>query len=91
MQRDFRRRRTRFGRWIAAFGVPRLRVSLQARGEPITTSAPYNWLAGRHAPRPRTAMLLVQLSRGRITLDDIHAHVVRAGQIRDRSAVVENN
>lgn len=62
---------TRFGRFTARFGVTRLAAELTQHGAPVTPSAVYKWIAGRHAPRPEVMESIASLSRGRVSLQDI--------------------
>jgi len=65
---------TEFGRWVSDFGVPRI-VAALARDPDlrVTNQAVYEWLRG-HAPRPARAIALVEMSRGRLTLEAIYQH-----------------
>jgi hypothetical protein len=75
---------TKFGRWVSDFGVPRI-VAVLARDPDlrVTNQAVYEWLQG-HAPRPPRAVALVEMSRGRLTLDAIYEH---GRQIRSRESM----
>jgi hypothetical protein len=76
--------KTEFGRWVGDFGVPRI-VAALARDPDlrVTNQAVYEWLQG-HAPRPNRAIALVEMSRGRLTLDAIYEH---GRQIRSRESM----
>jgi hypothetical protein len=74
MRRDQRRWRTRFGSWVGRVGVPVLTEKLRSAGQPVTSKAVYNWLAGDHAPRPACADAIVAISRGRVGLADVYRH-----------------
>lgn len=80
MRREPRRWRTSFGRFVRSTGVDSLAEKLSTAGQPVTRKAIYNWLAGDHAPRPHCAAAIVQISRGRIVLEDVYRHrqVVRS-------------
>jgi len=65
---------TEFGRWVNDFGVPRIVRALAHDPDlRITNQAVYEWLQG-HAPRPARAVALVEMSRGRLTLEAIYQH-----------------
>lgn len=65
---------TEFGRWVADFGVPRIVAGLAHDPDlRVTNQAVYEWLQG-HAPSPARAMALVEMSRGRLTLEAIYQH-----------------
>ncbi len=65
---------TDFGRWVGDTGVTHI-VAALARDPDlrITNQAVYEWLQG-HAPRPTRAMALVEMSRGKLTLEAIYRH-----------------
>lgn len=65
---------TKFGRWIDQYGVDRLASGLHSMGEPITRTAIYLWIAGDTTPRPSTALKLIALSQGALTLQQIYDH-----------------
>jgi hypothetical protein len=71
-----RRWSTRFGRWVSTFGVRRLTRALEQGGQPVTTYAVHQWLAGRTFPRPDRIDAIVTLSDGKLTQQDIHQHRV---------------
>ena len=65
---------TDFGRWVGDFGVPQIVKALAHDPDlRVTNQAVYEWLQG-HPPRPARAMALVELSRGRLTLEVIYRH-----------------
>ena len=73
-KRDPERWQTDFGRWVAEFGVPRIVAGLAHDPDlRVTNQAVYEWLQG-HAPHPARAMALVEMSRGRLTLEAIYQH-----------------
>lgn len=74
MKRDPYRRRSQLGSWMTRYGVRRLTKTMIAAGEPVTEMAVYNWLAGRHVPRTSSAIAIVSISRGRVSLEDIFRH-----------------
>ena len=74
MIRDPVRRRTSFGRWVSDYRVSRLLKTLDARGMPLTSHTVYDWIAGRHAPRPTYAAAIVEISGGRLSFADIYRH-----------------
>ena len=51
MQREPRRWRTSFGRWVRAYGAARIASGMQRTGHPVTHWAVYHWMAGSHSPR----------------------------------------
>jgi hypothetical protein len=74
---------TEFGQWVSDFGVPRIVAALGRDPDlRVTNQAVYEWLQG-HAPRPTRAMALVEMSRGRLTLDAIYDH---GRQVRSRES-----
>jgi hypothetical protein len=81
---------TEFGRWVRDFGVSRIVASLARDPDlRVTNQAVYEWLQG-HAPRPARAVALVEMSKGRLTLDAIYGHCLqvkarRANHGEDRS------
>jgi len=80
--------RTKFGRWVAEYGVREIVDGLSDDADlRVTKHAVYEWLRG-HAPRPARAAALVRLSGGRISLEDIYRHVrlVRRREAAERSA-----
>lgn len=74
MRREPRRWRTRFGSWVRGYGVHRLAQGLRDAGQPVTETAIYNWLGGRHVPRADSAIAIVSLSRGRVQVADVLRH-----------------
>ncbi len=74
--------RTPLGSFIGEYGVDRLTADLAAAGQPVTRTAVYNWIGGRHAPRPDCAVQITRLSEGRVSLADIYLQrdVVKAGE-----------
>lgn len=65
---------TGFGRWVGRVGVGYIVSALDP--DPalrVTSGAVYQWLRG-HVPRPECAARLVELSRGELSLETIHAH-----------------
>lgn len=66
--------RTPFGRFVKSRSVERLARDLSQRGMPMTTHTIYDWVAGRHAPRPVCAAAIVELAGGRISFEDIYRH-----------------
>ncbi|HXC25271.1 MAG TPA: hypothetical protein VNU46_05095 [Gemmatimonadaceae bacterium] len=47
--------------------------TMRAQGISVTTSAVFAWVAGRAQPLPRKAKLLLVLSEGHLTWDDVYA------------------
>lgn len=84
MQREPRRWRTSFGRWVRAYGAARIASGMQRTGHPVTHWAVYHWMAGSHSPRAEHIAALVRLSRGTISVGDVYRHqeVVRRSLIR---------
>jgi len=75
-RRALPRWRTRFGRFVAEVGVPEIHKALRNHPDPevrVTKGAIYEWLQG-HRPSPDRARALVELSRGRLSLDAIYSH-----------------
>jgi hypothetical protein len=72
--RDPSRWQTAFGQWASEYGVSRIVSDLSRDPDlRITNQTVYEWLQG-HAPRPPRALALVELSRGRLTLEAIDGH-----------------
>ena len=84
MQRDSRRWKTRFGRWIGHVGVREVVRRLNVRGQLVTEKAVYHWLAGRHVPRDECATAIVRSSRGQVSRDDISLH--RSALVSEKSS-----
>ena len=86
---------TDFGRWVGQFGVGRIVEEFDRRAAKrdengathpelrVARQAVQHWIAGRHCPRPEHARLLVELSQGRLTLEQVYAHI---GQVRRSQA-----
>jgi hypothetical protein len=65
---------TRFGVWVATFGVAALVEALAREGDMVSVQAVYHWLRGGASPRFARAMLIVQVSSGGVSFEDIVAH-----------------
>ena len=66
---------TPFGRWVHDTGVSRIVAALGRDPDlSVTNHAVYDWVAGRHPPKPAHAMALVRMSHGRLTLEEIYQH-----------------
>jgi DNA-binding XRE family transcriptional regulator len=74
MRRDLRYWKTPFARWVSRFTVNRLTRELSSRGCPATRQTVYHWLAGRHVPRPQTAIAIASLSQGAVRVGQIYQH-----------------
>lgn len=74
MRRIEPRWRTRFGRWLAGYTVPRLAKDLSRRNLPTTTNAVYQWVRGATLPDVRRALALEQLSAGSVGLRELCSH-----------------
>ena len=78
MERQTRYWNTRFGRWVSSIGVETLTARLARRGYPLTRKAIYHWISGRRQPRFDHAVALIQLSQGKLTMQDVqrpsHSH-----------------
>jgi len=66
--------RTPFGRFVQQRTVRRLARDLSQLGVPMTSHTVYDWISGRHAPRPACAAAIVQVSGGKLTFSDIYRH-----------------
>lgn len=66
--------KTRLGRWIADYGAPRLAGALSRAEHPTTTKAVHEWLAGRSSPTLERAVEISRISRGKVSVEDIHRH-----------------
>jgi len=75
--------RTKFGRWVADVGpsviVDALRPDPDLR---VTVGCVYGWVRGT-APRPERARALVELSRGRLTLEDVYRHAAHMREVHE--------
>jgi len=71
MRRRAGRWATPFGTWVAQLGVTTLVRQLHANGQPITNKAVYSWISGVGRPRMDTAMKLLGLSGGALTMEHI--------------------
>ena len=69
--------KTRFGAWVHHYGATRLAQDLGLSCGPHGPVAVYQWLGGSRTPRPAYAQRMVQLSRGKVGLDDIYAQRAR--------------
>ena len=77
-----RRWKSKFARFIHAYGVESLALELDVR-----PSAIYHWIRGATTPRPVHAEIIQRLARkrgSRLTMDEIYRHSreVRAGHQR---------
>lgn len=66
--------RTRFGKFVAKYGVSELARDLSACGAPVIPSAVYKWVAGNNTPRAAVIRKLVTLSSGKLCHEDIYSH-----------------
>ena len=66
--------RTKFASFVGEVTVGSLIEGLQREGIVTTQKAVYHWIAGRTVPRLPTAVALVRVSAGRLTLEDIAQH-----------------
>lgn len=81
-RRALPRWRTRFGRFVAETGVPRIVEALASDPDlRVTRQAVYSWVAG-HEPRPDRARALVAMSEGRLTLETVYSHNRELARIR---------
>lgn len=82
---------TDFGRWVADFGVPQIVKALATDPDlRVTNQAVYEWLQG-HPPRPARAMALVEMSRGKLTLEAIYEHGREVRRAQDNAAPENHN
>lgn len=67
---------TKFEKWIKGYGVQNLVEQLANRGSATKASlgVVYAWIRGEHEPRSARRRVIIQLSAGELTLDDIDAH-----------------
>lgn len=79
------RRRTRFGSFLCGPMLPRLERALADSGHPVSRKAMYSWLAGATVPRLQHAVVIIRLSRGRLTVSDIVAHRERLRRTVERA------
>lgn len=71
MRRRASRWATPFGQFVSRMGVGRLVSELHRLGEPVTNKAVYSWISGDGRPRMDTAMKLVRISEGALSLESI--------------------
>lgn len=77
---------TPFGRFVAEYGVRTLSARLGKNPDTgVTPTAIYDWISGRHVPRPQIALEIERLANGRISLVDIYRHRTELSRIRGRS------
>jgi len=69
---------TTFGRWVSDYGVRRVVVDLSARGHAVTVKCVYHWLSGMGRPDIERATALSDISRGRVSVQDIAHHRAEA-------------
>lgn len=71
---------TKFERWIKGYTVPRLVNEMRKHGPKyaITLSAAYQWVRGDTEPRAIKIHLIVELSEGGLTFQDVHDHIKTA-------------
>jgi hypothetical protein len=67
---------TKFSRWVKSFGVLKLSEALTDRGKAtaVSYSAVYRWTRGENEPRGPKMRLLVELSKGELSHQDVHDH-----------------
>lgn len=67
---------SKFARWVRGYGVKKLAEAMTNRGSATRVSfgAVYQWLRCEHEPRGPKARLIVKLSEGALTLEDVAAH-----------------
>jgi transposase-like protein len=75
---------TRFARLVHVYGVAKL-----ARDLEVEQTAIYQWIRGSTSPRPEKAMTIILLLRpvGRLRLEDIYHHRLRAQAISSGEVV----
>src|SRR3989304_2763942 len=86
--------RTRFGRWLDGYTVPRVARALEHAGCPVTSGAVYSWLSGRSAPNLKQAGVLLRLARGGLNLGDIvrqRQRVLQAQELGPRAGVASHS
>jgi hypothetical protein len=73
---------------VSSFTVRRIVEELAARDLTVDARTVHHWLAGDIAPRPARALVLVQISGGRLSLTDVfeHRELVRARSVSDGRA-----
>lgn len=71
MRRRASRWATPFGSWVGDQGVRWIVDRLAQLGEPVTNKAVYSWISGAGRPRMETAVKLVRLSSGSLTIEAI--------------------
>ena len=66
---------TKFAAWINEIGVNHLVSETRKYGpDAVTFSAVYQWLRRQYEPRPSKQRMLVKISHGAITFQDIADH-----------------
>lgn len=63
---------TAFGSFVEDFTVPRLCLELEAHGAPVTASSVFKWVSGECSPRPSHACVIVAVSGGRVSFEDLY-------------------
>ena len=79
-----RRWETKFGAWVSRFTVTRITSELSARGVGVQDKTVYSWVAATRFPRVDHAMALVEISGGRLKVDDVYRHRVEVRGDDDR-------
>ena len=67
---------TTFGEWVREYGSGKLRRELE-----VTKSAVHSWVRGVVDPKPAHARIMIRLSRGRLTFDDIYSQPARVAAL----------
>jgi hypothetical protein len=70
-------KRSKFQRWLKDYGVQKLANAMTNRGQPVSAGAVYQWGRRLHEPRGPKLRLMVELSRGALTPQDIVDHFAR--------------
>ena len=58
---------TKFGKFVIDYGAEKLAGEVEQ-----TPACVYHWIGGRAFPRPQIAQQIVEISNGKLTLEDIY-------------------
>jgi len=63
-----------FRRWVRAFAPAALTRKLSRAGVPVSRQTVHRWRRGETAPAPQRAVALLQISEGRLRVEDLYPH-----------------
>lgn len=61
--------------------VRRVVLKLGQAGYDVRIGTVYGWLRGRNVPKPKAALALTQISRGKIRLEDVYRHAAELERV----------